>query len=81
MSLIPPVLNSMFRIVALGLHHDHIWSNLEDLHRLSEGQLVGAADPNLPLLNRVREKYGCKTYADYEELLDNVEADAVYILC
>ena len=67
------------RIACLGLHHDHVWSNLEELAHITGAELVGAADPNPPLLEKVAGLYGCPTFADYDELLDTTTPDAVYV--
>lgn len=67
------------RIAALGLTHDHVWSNLRELKDVPGAQLVAAADPNEPLLARVRQEYGCPTYSDYRELLARERLDAVYL--
>lgn len=68
-----------YRVVVLGLHHDHVWTHLQDLRISRQAELVGVADPNLPLLSQARSKVSCPTYADYEELLESTEADIAYI--
>jgi predicted dehydrogenase len=68
-----------YRVVVLGLHHDHVWSHLQDVRRSSHAELVGVADPHLPLLSQARQRFQCATYADYDELLETVEADIAYI--
>ena len=68
-----------FKVVVLGLHHDHVWSHLQDIRRSPAAELVGVADPNVPLLNQARERFSCPTYADYDELLETTEADIAYI--
>jgi len=70
---------TIFKIVILGLHHDHVWSHLQDIRRSQTAELVGVADPNLPLLNQARERFNCPTYANYNELLEMTEADIAYI--
>ena len=73
-------MNKVFRVVVLGLHHDHVWSHLEDLERCASATLVGVADPNLALLNRVRGQFQQSvTHTDYDGLLAEVEADIAYI--
>ncbi len=68
------------RIGVLGLHHDHVWGNLEELVQLGEAaELVGAADPHPELRDRYGSLYGGETFPDYESLLDTVELDAVYV--
>jgi predicted dehydrogenase len=68
------------RVGILGLTHDHIWGNLDDLSKSSLGKLVAAADPNGPLLEKIRDEYGCKQVFDsYEDMLDEATLDAVYV--
>lgn len=76
------------RIAVLGLHHDHVWTILQELQPLAgQAQLVAAADPEPALRYKFERLYGVKTplaartYSDYTELL-NAEAnqlDAVYL--
>ena len=70
----------MHRIAVLGLHHDHAWSNLEELQATGRAELVAAADADSELLDHYRSHFPGNTYSTYEELLDN-ESDltAVYI--
>ncbi len=71
---------SPIRIAALGLTHDHVWGNLSDLKTLAGGLLVAAADPNPPLLQRIRDEFGCESLFDnYQDLLDQTDVDAVFI--
>lgn len=72
-------MKSPTRIGVLGLHHDHVWSNLEELAALENGTLIAAADPNKPLLEQVRSAHGCELHSDYETLLNRDDIDAVYI--
>jgi len=66
------------RVGVLGLVHDHVWSQLSILRDMENAELVGAADPNKPLLAKFRERTGIdNTYTDYEELLDSEQLDAV----
>jgi predicted dehydrogenase len=67
------------RIGVLGLHHDHIWDNLQELAPLKNGRLIAAADPNEALRRRVSEEYGCTVHGGYQTLLESDEIDAVYI--
>ncbi|NNE92287.1 MAG: Gfo/Idh/MocA family oxidoreductase [Verrucomicrobiales bacterium] len=67
------------KIGVLGLHHDHIWSNLEELSRLDSAEIVGAADHNPPLLDQFREQFGGTTCESYEDLLEQEDLTAVYI--
>jgi len=67
------------RIGVLGLTHDHVWGNLEHLGALGNGHLAAVAAPHQALLDRVKEKYGCPTYKDYEQLVERERPDAVYV--
>lgn len=69
----------MHRIATLGLHHDHVWSNLEELQATGRAELVAAADSDPELLERYRTRFPGSTYDSYEALLDKEELDAVYI--
>ncbi len=67
------------RIGVLGLNHDHVWENLKALNESGAGALVAAADPHPELQDKVKA-YGCEqVFANYEQLLDQVKLDAVYI--
>lgn len=73
-------MSAPLRLAVLGLTHDHVWGNLAALQDLPEGTLVAAADPNLPLLDRIRTETGCESlFEDYEDLLDQTDLDAVYV--
>ena len=67
------------RIGVLGLVHDHVWGNLNDLTDAEGAELLAVADPNQPLLNRVKDKYGCATYLDHETMLERERLDAVWV--
>jgi predicted dehydrogenase len=68
-----------YRIGILGLTHDHIWGNLDELSAIDNAELVAVADPNQPLLAKAEDAHGCTTYADHEEMLDHETLDGVYI--
>ena len=67
------------RIATLGLTHDHVWSNLDELAAHPSAELVAVADPNQSLTEKARELFGCPTYDNYESLLDLEQIDAVYL--
>ena len=68
------------RVGVLGLTHDHVWKNLQELNASPLGELVAAADPNEPLRDRVRSEYACpQAFDSYEAMLDQVALDAVYV--
>ncbi len=67
------------RIGVLGLHHDHVWGNLEELTRLGKAELVAAADHYPALREKYQSQFPGKVYANYDEMLAMEELDAVYI--
>lgn len=69
----------MKRIATLGLHHDHVWSNLQQLQETGQAELVATADTDAELLEKYRSEFPGKTYSSYEDLLENETLDAVYI--
>jgi predicted dehydrogenase len=71
-------MSDKIRIGVLGLVHDHVWSQLLHLEEMDDVELVGAADPNEPLLQRFQERTGIdKVHKDYVELLDSEKLNAV----
>jgi predicted dehydrogenase len=67
------------RIGVLGLTHDHVWGNLDDLLKIDGALVVAAADAD-PALRSKMQSYGCQQlFEDPHELLDNVELDAAYV--
>lgn len=67
------------RIGVLGLHHDHVWSNLHELVATGQAELVGAADTDAELLEKFRSEFPGNTYDSYNALLENEDLTAVYI--
>ena len=68
------------KVAALGLAHDHVWSNLRALKALDNAVLVAGADGNAELREQFVEATGCElVYDDFEALLDNEEPDAVFV--
>ena len=72
-------MSKTYRVGVLGLTHDHVWGNLEQLVALPNATLVAAADPHTELQKTVHDRFDCTTYSDYEDMLDSQELDAVYI--
>jgi len=68
------------RIGVLGMTHDHVWGSLSQLHQSPLGDLVAAVDPNPELLEKAQNDYGCnQLFTSAEEMLEQVDLDAVYI--
>ena len=72
-------MSKRYRIGVMGLVHDHVWGNLDQLAALEGGELAAVADPHQELLDRVREKFGCPTYLGYEEMVESERLDAVFV--
>jgi len=73
-------MNDPIRIGVLGLTHDHVWSNLEQL-RCQPGALVaGAAEPDSELRARFAEAFPeAELHEDAESFLEAAPLDAVYL--
>lgn len=68
-----------WKIGVLGLIHDHIWQHVSELVQRDDVDLV-VADPNPPLREKARTEYGVeRQYADYADLLEREQPDAVLI--
>ena len=67
------------KIGVLGLHHDHVWGNLEELVHTGKAELIGAADPHPELRAKYQHEFGGAVYPSYDELLATEDLDAAYI--
>ena len=67
------------RIGVLGLTHDHVWDNLPHVLACDGCELIAAADPHQPLLDKVAGQYGVASYLDYQEMLERESLDAVFV--
>ncbi len=68
------------RVAALGMAHDHVWTNLKRLDALSDAELVAGADYDPSLREKFVDETGCeRVFDDYEGLLDDVGPDAVFV--
>jgi predicted dehydrogenase len=69
-----------YRVAVAGLVHDHIWSVLKSFAEHPQVDLVGAADPNPPLLDQVKRQAGIdEHFHDVTEMLDKVKPDIVLV--
>ncbi|HYI26195.1 MAG TPA: Gfo/Idh/MocA family oxidoreductase [Thermomicrobiales bacterium] len=68
------------RVGVLGLTHDHIWKNLENLVKLDSAELVGVAEPDAALREQFRQRFGDLVIVDdFDALLDgNHDLQAVF---
>ncbi len=72
-------MSDSLKIGVLGLTHDHVWGNLDELKETVGARLVAVADPHLPLLQDAKQKHGCATYESYQELVQSQQLDAVWL--
>ncbi len=72
-------MKAKLKVGILGMTHDHIWSVAADLKGSELGELVAAADPNAPLVEKARAEFGIVAYESYEEMLESTALDAVYV--
>jgi predicted dehydrogenase len=63
----------------MGMTHDHVWSNLDDVKRHSHATLVAAADPHQQLRDRVEAEFQAQSFSSYSSMVDDEKLDAVYI--
>jgi len=69
-----------FRVLVAGMVHDHVWSLLPDFARVPGVKIVGGADPNRPLREKLRRLFGVTAlFERARDLFDRVEADAVLV--
>jgi predicted dehydrogenase len=70
-----------FRVGVLGLTHDHVWTNLDNLLKVEGAELVGAAEPDQALREKFSSRYGDRVVVvDYDALLEGRhELRAVFV--
>ncbi len=69
-----------FRLLVEGLVHDHAWKMLPQFLKVPGVEIVGGADPNRPLRDKLRREFGVTTlFDDHRDLFNRVEADAVFV--
>ncbi len=57
----------------LGRHHARIYSEIPDV------ELVGVSDVNADSLNSITSKFNCKGYADYRDMIEQVDLVSVAV--
>jgi predicted dehydrogenase len=69
-----------FRVLLAGLVHDHVWRMIPDFAKIPGVKIVGGADPNRPLREKLRKEFGVETLFERPtEMFDHVEADGVLV--
>jgi len=64
-----------FGVVGLGMGAGHA----QDIHRMPEARLVAVCDIDLKRLNDVGDRFGCKKYENYDDMLKDPEVEVVSI--
>jgi predicted dehydrogenase len=59
---------------AMGKNHARVYSDIDNVY------LVAVADTNESNAKNIAKKYGCKSYKDYKEMLENEKLDIVSIV-
>lgn len=54
-------------------------NHARSLHEMPEVELVAVADANRGAAESIAKSYGCKAFADYREMLDTIEVEAVSV--
>jgi predicted dehydrogenase len=67
------------RIGVIGLSHDHVWDHLGDLTTSENVVFVGAAEKDEQLRAKLEHEYSSRTWAHWNEMLEAVELDAVFV--
>src|SRR3954464_564729 len=69
-----------FRLLIAGMIHDHVWKMLPQFAKIPGLRIVGGADPNRPLREKLRKECGVTAlFEKPSELFDRVEADGVLV--
>jgi predicted dehydrogenase len=73
-------MTAQLRVGVLGLHHDHVWSNLAAVVTGEIGRLVAVAEPSPRLRERLgREHANVDVHPTYDALLERTDLDAVLV--
>jgi predicted dehydrogenase len=69
-----------FNVVVAGLVHDHAWQMLPQFAAIPGVRVVGAADRNRPLREKIRKEFGVTAlFSNPNDLFAKVKADAVLV--
>ncbi len=69
-----------FRLLVAGLVHDHVWRFLPQFAAIPGVRIVGGADPNRPLRDKLRDEFGVAALFEQPRgMFREVEADAVLV--
>lgn len=74
-------MSRQFKLGIVGLVHDHVWSLLSQFKTIEKVKMEAAADPNPPLLEKVKKIFGVnRLYTSFSEMLSKNDLDAI-LLC
>jgi len=69
-----------FRLLIAGMIHDHVWQFLPKFAEIPGVEIVGGADPNRPLREKLKKEFGVSAlFEKPRDLFSKVEADAVLV--
>lgn len=69
-----------FRLLVAGMVHDHLWGMLPQFKKIKGVKIVGGADPNRPLRDKLKKEYGVTAlFESYREMFRKVKADGVMV--
>ena len=66
-----PIRTGVIGVGSMGRHHARIWATMPD------SRLMGVADPDTARAQKIADRYGVPTYADYHALLGQVDAVSI----
>jgi len=69
-----------YRLGVASMVHDHVWGELGHWRELENVEIVAAADPNQPLLEKIKNEYGVqRLYHSWQEMLEKEELDLLQV--
>lgn len=69
-----------YRVGVAGLVHDHVWNELKKWAETGRVEIVAAADPNRPLLDRAAKEFGAaQLFDDADAMFENCDLDVVQV--
>lgn len=67
------------RLAIVGLVHSHVWGHLAHMAQLSEGDLVGIAEPNAELVAEAKKRApNAEYFTDYKKMIDAKKPNIVW---
>lgn len=80
MNILFDVIMASLKLGVAGLVHDHVWSLLSQFNAIEEVKIEVAADPNPPLLEKIKMQFGVnRIYEDFQKMLETEKLDMVLV--